>query len=67
MPKIPYLIVHGDKDTAVSKEHHSDPMVAAMRRRKLKVEYVEVPGMGHGAPMPMPVTQKCVRFASSFL
>lgn len=67
MPKIPYLIVHGDKDAAVSKVQHSDRMVAAMRRKKLKVEYVEVPGMGHGGPMPIPVTQKCVRFVTSFL
>jgi dipeptidyl aminopeptidase/acylaminoacyl peptidase len=67
MPKIPYLIVHGDKDAAVSKSRHSDRMVAAMRRKKLKVDYVEVPGMGHGGPMPIQVLEKSIRFVSSFL
>jgi dipeptidyl aminopeptidase/acylaminoacyl peptidase len=67
MPNIPYLIVHGDQDTAVSKVHHSDPMVAAMRARKMNVEYVEVAGMGHGAPMPVEVMEKQIRFVSSLV
>jgi dipeptidyl aminopeptidase/acylaminoacyl peptidase len=49
MPDIPYLIVHGDQDTAVNKARHSDRLVAAMRARGLRVNYIEVPGMGHGA------------------
>ena len=67
MPDIPYLIIHGDQDAAVSKAHHSDPMVAAMRARKMNVEYMEVAGMGHGSPMPVEVIEKQVRFVSDFL
>ena len=67
LPRIPYLIIHGDQDTAVSKARHSDPMVAAMRRQGLNVDYVEVPGMGHGEPMPVAVLQKQIQFVSSFL
>ena len=67
MPRIPYLVIHGDKDTAVSKANHSDRLVAAMRGRGMNVEYVEVPGMGHGGPMPLAVLERQVRFVSSFL
>jgi dipeptidyl aminopeptidase/acylaminoacyl peptidase len=67
MPDIPYLIVHGDKDTSVAKERHSDRLVAAMRRRKMKVEYIEVPGMGHGGPVPVEVIRREVDFVASVL
>jgi dipeptidyl aminopeptidase/acylaminoacyl peptidase len=62
MPDIPYLIVHGGKDMAVSKTHHSDPMVAAMRGRGLNVEYIEVPEMGHCGPMPLAEGLKTIQF-----
>jgi len=65
LPRIPYLIVQGDKDTAVSKQHHADRMVAAMRKRKLDVDYVEVPDMGHGGPMPVDVLQRSIDFVSA--
>lgn len=52
LPDIPYQIVHGDRDTAVAKPAHSDRLVAAMRGRGLRVEYLEVPGMGHCWPIP---------------
>jgi len=67
MPDIPYMIVSGDKDVSVSKTQHSDRLVAAMRKRGLKVEYVEVPGMGHGGPTPIQVLVKRIQFVSSFL
>jgi len=67
MPDIPYLIIHGDKDVAVSKSAHSDPMVARMRERRLQVEYIEVPGMGHGGPMPIEVLQRRIEFVGEFL
>jgi dipeptidyl aminopeptidase/acylaminoacyl peptidase len=67
LPDIPYLIIHGDQDVAVAKNHHSDPMVAAMRARKMNVQYIEVPGMGHGSPMPLAVIQEQVRFVETFL
>ena len=67
MPDIPYLIVHGDKDKLVSKERHSDRMVAALRRRKCNVEYLEVPGMGHGSPMPIEVLQRGIDFVTAAL
>jgi dipeptidyl aminopeptidase/acylaminoacyl peptidase len=67
MPDIPYLIVHGDKDTSVGKARHSDRMVAALRRRKLQVEYIEVPGMGHGGPVPVDVLRREVDFVAAAL
>ncbi len=46
---------------------HSDPMAAAMRKRGLDVEYIEVPDMGHGGPMPVAVIQRQVDFVNSFM
>jgi dipeptidyl aminopeptidase/acylaminoacyl peptidase len=67
MPRIPYLVIHGDKDQAVSKTHHSDPLVAAMRAQGMNVAYMEIPGMGHGGPMPLAVREKQIQFVSAFL
>ena len=67
MPDIPYQIVHGDKDTAVGKARHSDPFVAALRKRSLKVDYIEVPGMGHGGPVPVDVIRRRIEFVASFM
>jgi len=67
MPTVPYMVIHGDKDVAVSKAHHSDRLVAAMRQRGLQVEYLEVPGMGHGGPIPIHVYEKQIRFVNSRL
>jgi len=52
LPAIPYQILHGVEDKAVSKEHHSDRLVAALRPRGLPLEYIEVPEMGHCGPFP---------------
>ena len=52
MPDITYQILHGGGDQAVNKERHSDRLVAAMRQRGLRVEYLEEPGMGHCGPLP---------------
>ena len=46
MPDIPYLIVHGDADTAVNKQQHSDRFVERLKKTHY-VTYVEVPGMRH--------------------
>ncbi len=62
MPDIPYRILHGDKDRSVSKTNHSDKMVAAMRKRELKVDYVEVEGMGHCGPLPLKVLEDNIAF-----
>jgi dipeptidyl aminopeptidase/acylaminoacyl peptidase len=67
MPAIPYLLIHGDQDEAVAKHLHSDPMVAAMRRHGLDVEYMEVPGMMHGDRIPLAVVQRQVDFVNAFL
>ncbi len=67
MPDIPYLIIHGDKDKAVNKERHSDKFVAAMRAQGRRIEYLEVPGMGHGFNTPLSVMQKQYEFVRSFL
>jgi hypothetical protein len=42
-------------------------MVAAMRKRKMTVEYVEVPGMGHCGPLPMEVLQGDADFIAKAL
>jgi dipeptidyl aminopeptidase/acylaminoacyl peptidase len=62
MPDIPYLIIHGVQDPAVSKAHHSDPMVAAMRARGIDVTYREVAVMKHCSPVPPGVMQEMVEF-----
>jgi pimeloyl-ACP methyl ester carboxylesterase len=65
MPDIPYLIVHGEKDLAVKKSAHSDPMVAAMRQRRLQVDYVECPKLGHGGPMDYATSRRIIDFVIS--
>jgi dipeptidyl aminopeptidase/acylaminoacyl peptidase len=67
MPDIPYLVIHGDADRAVSKSKHSDRFVAGMRKRKLDVEYIEVPGMDHGGPTPIAVLERQIEFVTSRL
>lgn len=47
MPDIPYFIFHCTEDTAVNKERHSDPFVAAMKERGHTVSYFSVEGRGH--------------------
>ena len=47
LPDVPYLVVAGTADTAVSKAHHSDLFVPAMRALGYDVTYVEVEGMAH--------------------
>ncbi len=51
MPDIPYFIVHGTADSAVSKAHHSDQLVPRLRRH-CRVTYLEVEGMEHCAMPP---------------
>lgn len=67
MPDVPYLIVAGDQDKAVAKSQHADRMVALMRERGLKVEYIEVPGMGHGGPVPIEVVLRKIEFVKGLL
>jgi dipeptidyl aminopeptidase/acylaminoacyl peptidase len=67
MPDIPYLLIHGEKDQAVQKALHSDPMVAAMRERRLRVEYVERPNLAHGGPLDYEVYRKMIDFVVSNL
>lgn len=67
MPKIPYLVIHGDADKAVSKEHHSDRFVAAMKAQGHNVEYIEVSRMGHGGPVPLEVLQRRIEFVAGFI
>lgn len=52
LPDIPYQILHGGADKSVGKAQHSDKLIAAMRARGLRVEYLEEPGMGHCGPIP---------------
>jgi len=62
MPRVPYMIVHGDADGMVSKTAHSDKMVEAMRDSGHDVTYLEVPGMGHGRDVPPHVTWQEIDF-----
>ncbi len=47
LPDVPYYMVAGDADEAVSIAHHADRMAAAMTAQGLALTYVRVPGMGH--------------------
>lgn len=47
LPDVPYLVIHGGADVAVSKKAHSDIFVPAMRELGYNVAYVEVPDMIH--------------------
>lgn len=51
MPDIPYIFIHGAADKAVGKAAHSDKLVTAMRKRNMRVEYVEREKLGHGGPL----------------
>lgn len=66
MPRIPYLFIHGTDDKSVSKELHSDPMVAALRERGHDVTYIQIPGMGHGLDVPLSTLEKRCSFIKSF-
>jgi dipeptidyl aminopeptidase/acylaminoacyl peptidase len=47
MPKIPYFIVHCDKDEAIDIEKHASPWVKAMHEKGHDVTYLVVPDRGH--------------------
>jgi len=67
LPDIPYLLLHGALDEAVSKAAHSDPMVAAMRRRNLRVEYLECPRMRHCGPLDYETSRRIRDFTAEHL
>ena len=62
LPKIPYLIIHGEADKAVSKTAHSDRLVPSMQARGLNVDYIGIPGMGHCGPIPTDVRARIMDF-----
>ena len=65
-PDIPYLILHGDHDSAVNKAAHSDKLVAALRAYGRRVEYIEMPGMEHCQIGDPNVAARALRFVCSF-
>jgi dipeptidyl aminopeptidase/acylaminoacyl peptidase len=67
MPDIPYLIIHGDADQAVRKDRHSDPFVAQMRRLGRKIDYLEIPGMGHGTNIPYEAYRRYTDFIKGYI
>jgi len=64
MPDVPYLFIHGEKDTAVAKAHHSDRMVVALRALGRNVED---PEMGHGGPKTLAIERRLTSFAVEHL
>lgn len=67
MPDIPYFVIHGDRDRAVNKQAHSDKLVCEMRKKELRVEYMEVPHMGHGEAMPLEVARRMIEFVTTII
>jgi dipeptidyl aminopeptidase/acylaminoacyl peptidase len=67
MPDIAYLMIHGAQDEQVAKTHHSDRFVARMTQHGRTVEYIQVPNMGHGGPMPADVIDRRIAFVGLFL
>jgi dipeptidyl aminopeptidase/acylaminoacyl peptidase len=66
LPRVPYLFVHGDKDTSVNKAAHSDRMVREMKKLGHNVEYIEIPGYGHGGVFPQSaIFNRVVSFISA--
>ncbi|MBO7146526.1 MAG: prolyl oligopeptidase family serine peptidase [Lentisphaeria bacterium] len=43
---IEFLIIHGDKDTTVSKSH-SERFYALLQKQNIKAEFIIIPGIGH--------------------
>jgi dipeptidyl aminopeptidase/acylaminoacyl peptidase len=62
MPRIPDLLLHGTHDAAVSREHHSEPLVTAMRKQGLNVDYMECPLMKHCGPVTYESHRRSVDF-----
>ena len=62
LPKIPYLFVHSENDTKVSKIHHSDVMVEKMRERGYDVTYLELSGYDHAEPLSEDIVHKVAEF-----
>jgi len=60
MPDIPYMVIHGDADTAVNKQRHSDAFVKELSKSR-KVTYIEVAGMRHCA-MPRIIEKRMYDF-----
>jgi hypothetical protein len=65
MPDIPYRLIQGGRDKAVSKKKHGDKMVAAMRKHNLNVEYIEIEEMGHCNPLPIKVMEDNIAFVTA--
>jgi dipeptidyl aminopeptidase/acylaminoacyl peptidase len=67
MPRIPYFIIHITGDPAVNKAHHSDKLVAEMRKHDFDVTYLEVPGTGHCGPLPEEVENAKAQFILDYV
>ncbi|GHU66448.1 hypothetical protein FACS1894184_04460 [Clostridia bacterium] len=67
MPRVPYLIVHGDQDKAVNKAAHSDKFVKAMHKVGHDIEYIEASGMDHGPFVDFDLYRRYVEFVSRFI
>jgi alpha-beta hydrolase superfamily lysophospholipase len=67
MPQVPYLIVHGEKDQAVAKSRHSDPLIRAMRKagHAENLTYLELPNMQHCNPWDHASLRATIDFVSA--
>ena len=67
MPRVPYFIVHGTDDKAVSKQAHSDVFVRNMRGAGHNVEYIEAQNMGHCGFIDFDIYRRWQDFVISFI
>ena len=67
MPHIPYLILHGFDDKAVSKANHSDVLCKEMKEQGFEVSYTELENFGHGGTLPPDVLQNGIDFICDLL
>ncbi len=66
LPRIPYLFTHGARDQAVSKAHHSDLLVRALRAAgHTDLTYLEFPDMYHGHPWTYEGLRATIDFVSA--
>ena len=67
MPDIPYMLVHGEKDVAVSKAHHGDPFCRTLKQAGRNLTYLELANMEHCGPWDFASFQATTDFVKTGL